>query len=106
MATKFTRKRRSDKSAKPHSDFPLFPHATRRWAKKVRGKRGYFGKIKGDEKGRAALERWLAEKNDILASRTPRGRTGGVTIADLRNHFLTAKRHLSDDSVGRQLRVR
>lgn len=83
----------ADKPDKPHPDFPLFPHATRRWAKKVNGKFHYFGPWdKPDE----ALSEWLRVKDDLLAGRKPRPAGGGFTIRDLVNRYLTHKRHLLD----------
>lgn len=79
---------------KPRPDFPLFPHATGRWAKKVRGKFHYFGKTADDPKGAAALDRWLNQKDDLLAGRTPRTNSDGLEVRDVCNHFLTAKEHL------------
>jgi integrase len=84
------------KSKKPRADFPLFPHVRGYWAKKVRGKLHYFGKVAGDEKGQAALNKWLAEKDDLLAGRTPRVKTDGLTVRDLCNRFLTTKRMMAD----------
>ena len=48
-----------------------------------------------DPKGEAALKKYLAEKDDLLAGRTPRPKAEGITVADLCNHFLTSKRHLA-----------
>jgi integrase len=76
---------------KPRPDFPLFPHASGRWAKKVRGKFVYFGKVADDPKGEAALNLWLDQRDDLLAGRTPRGNRDGLTVRDLCNRFLTAK---------------
>jgi hypothetical protein len=47
------------KHKKPRKDFPLFPHARGYWAKKVRGRFCYFGKVADDPKGEAALHLWL-----------------------------------------------
>ncbi len=93
---KLIRKPTPGKPAKPHPDFPLFPHATGRWAKKVRGEFRYFGKVANDPKGEAALLLWLDQKDDLLAGRTPRTKSDGLTVRDLVNRFLTAKRHQID----------
>ncbi len=84
------------KAAKPHKDFPLFPHATGRWAKKVRGKFHYFGRTADDPDGQAAINLWLDQKDDLLAGRTPRIAGEGLTVRDLCNRFLTVKQSLAD----------
>ena len=85
----------ANKPGKPHADFPLFPHASGQWAKKIRQRLHYFGTWANDRKGEAALKKYLAEKDDLLAGRTPRPKVEGITVAALCNHFLTAKRHLA-----------
>jgi integrase len=91
MKLKVSKSKRSGKAAKPRPDFPLTPHPNGWWCKKVRGKLHYFGKCADDPEGKAALDQWLAEKDDLLAGRTPRAAGDGLTVRDLVNHFLTVK---------------
>src|ERR1700677_354469 len=81
------------KPEKPNPDFPLFPHATRRWAKKIKGRMVYFGPWDNPD---AALEKYLKEKDALHAGRKPRDTTSGVTIKELCNSFLIAKQRLVD----------
>lgn len=87
-------KRSAKKPAKPYPDFPLFPHATRRWAKKIKGKLHYFGPWDDPD---GALKNYLDQRDDLHAGRTPRARTNGLTIREICNRFLTSKRHLLDN---------
>ncbi|MEX2217662.1 MAG: site-specific integrase [Phycisphaerales bacterium] len=108
------------KPAKPYPDFPLFPHATGRWAKKIRGRFAFFGPW---EDPQAALARYLAQRDELYAGRVPRanGSTAApqagpsalaaangtaattLTLRDLVNHFLTAKqRRLTAAEMGRR----
>src|SRR5687768_3487969 len=91
-----TAPRPTDKPAKPYEDFPLFPHATRRWAKKIRGKMHYFVPW---EDCQAAPAKHQAQKDDLFAGRKARGASGdGLTVRDLLNRFLTSKKQLVDSN--------
>jgi integrase len=94
---KSTRSQQSGKLSKPrkpYPEFPLFPHQTKRWAKKIRGKMCYFGSW---DKPQEALDKYLIQKDDLHAGRTPKVQTEGFTIRDLCNYFLGAKRIKADN---------
>ena len=108
--SKSTRTPRSRKAAdrpkKPYPAFPLSPHPSGKWQKKIRGKIHYFGKwgrvvngkmerIEGDG-WKEALELYKVQADDLHAGRTPRVKSDALTIKDLCNHFLTAKVRLRD----------
>jgi integrase len=116
--SKSTRKGRSRKAAdrpqKPYPEFPLSPHPSGAWQKKIRGKIHYFGRWARRENGRLvrvegdgwkdALEEYKAVADDLHAGRTPRVKTDGLTVADLCNRFLTANLHkLEADEIGLQM---
>ncbi len=91
--TKNSTKKAISKPTKPYATFPLFPHATKRWAKKINGKMHYFGPWDNPTK---ALAKYQEQKDDLYAGLKPRSKTPGLMIKDLCNRFLTAKRHLLD----------
>src|SRR5262245_34316986 len=86
---------------KPYTDFPLRPHSTGKWVKKIRGKNHYFGtwakrvdgrlvRVPGDG-WEEALALYKEQADDLHAGRTPRVRGDALTVAELCNRFLTAK---------------
>lgn len=105
MSDHSTRKPRPRKAGnrpkKPYPTFPLTPHASGKWMKKIRNKIHYFGawakrvngqmvRVEGDG-WKEALELYKAHADDLHAGRTPRVHGEGLTLADLCNRFLTAK---------------
>lgn len=106
-STRKSRSRKPDRPKKPYPEFPLTPHASGAWQKKVRGKIHYFGRwgrvvngklerIEGDG-WKEALEQYKVQADDLHAGRTPRRRNGDeLTVKDLANHFLTAKKNQLD----------
>jgi integrase len=85
----------------PYAGFPLTPHPTGKWCKKIRGKIHYFGawarrvdgklvRVGGDG-WEEALRDYKEQADDLHDGREPRAASGGLNVAELCNHFLTAK---------------
>ena len=84
-------KSNSEKPSKPYPTFPLFAHATKRWAKKIRGKFHYFGPWSDPE---GSLARYNAQAADLHAGREPREEnSGGLLVSELCNHFCDTQDH-------------
>src|SRR5947209_9993807 len=77
------------KPAKPYPEFPLTAHPAGYWCKKIRGKIHYFGPWDDPD---GALAKYLEQKEDLHAGRTPKGDKEGLTVKELCNKFLKAKR--------------
>jgi len=82
----------SKKPEKPYKDFPLFPHDTKRWAKKIKGRFHYFGPW---DDWRGALERYQYQVHYLQQGKTPPPQNvDALNIDTLVNKFLERKEQL------------
>jgi integrase len=80
----------SEAPKKPRKNYPLWPHPTGQWAKKINGTTYYFGRW-ADPDG--AEEKYKRERDDLEAGRIPRDRQlTGCTIKAVCDKFLEQKR--------------
>ena len=66
--TCYTRDYAMNKPSKPTPDFPLFPHASRQWAKKIGDRMHYYGPWSDPD---AALARYQEETNSRSRIESP-----------------------------------
>jgi integrase len=86
-------------SRKPHPNFPLtLRESDGRWQKKIKGKFYYFTGT-----AQEALDEWLRVKDDLLAGRKPREKDGAITVLEVCDRFLVAKRRQVDEGSLKQL---
>jgi integrase len=84
------------KPAKPYPDFPLTPHNSGKWAKKIRGKLHYFGRWEDPD---GALRQYNAVKDDLAAGRAPvLADPSTVTIRLLFERFLSRQLRRVDNN--------
>lgn len=76
--------------------FPLYKHVIGQWAKTVKGRKYYFGSIKADPKGEAAIKDWHARKDGILAgldNLRVESTGSGATLLELATAFADVLQH-------------
>jgi hypothetical protein len=98
-------------SLQPYPDFSLSAHPSGLWQKKIRGKIYYFGKWGGKLKGKVkpnADTGWMAalaldelQRDALHAGRTPRVLGTELTLQELYNRFLTAKKQSLEQGISR-----
>jgi integrase len=76
------------KPNKPYPEYPLCPHASGKWAKRIRGKLHYFGRW---EDPPAALDEYLAVKDALHSGRRPVESADAMTVLHLTSAFLQHK---------------
>jgi integrase len=81
------------KPSKPYPDYPLTAHPAGCWCKKIRGKIYYFGPWSDPD---AALQKYLEQKDDLHAGKTPRADPEALTVKDVANAYLNAKNEAVD----------
>lgn len=75
-----------EKPSKPYPEFPLYAHASKRWAKKIKGRTHFFGHWND---WKAALERFQYENDYLQQGRTPPPQNQtALTVDELVNSFL------------------
>lgn len=114
-STRSAKSRKANRPEKPYEEFPLSPHASGKWQKKVNGTTYYFGRwgklvdgklerIEGDG-AQLALALYKAQIDDIKAGRTPRAKIvdgkvidkdDRLSVADLCDAFIQSKERLRD----------
>jgi len=83
------------KTEKPYPGFALFPHQSGRWAKKIRGKLHYFGKLA--DGWEAALAKYQSQAEALHAGLTPVDTRDALTVHALAVKFLIAKKKAMQD---------
>jgi integrase len=83
------------KPDKPYKDFPLFPASNGQWAKKILGKRYYFGVWSDPD---SAIEFYERVRHDLYSGREPSigSLRQRLTLENMADLFLEAKKRAAD----------